>query len=338
MLTLLLACSDPQLDPYRDALEAWGQGRDALEAGKPADAVDHFVRARAQDPRSPALALWEARARADAGDLGGAERVLDAAVVATPELAEAWYNRAAYRARQGHLDAAAADLEVALARGAASPFAAAADPDFAPHLDHPAFARLLPPAPLVARAEGPEGAVWVDGQVEVRIRMHGLAAQAPTLRFPEAAPAGLVLQRVVEDDRVEGDVAMREVVLWYRARAPTEARVGPFVIQAGSAQVVLDPVAVKVEGPPGPLPPPAPHPAELPLPAALAPLAEDWAARRVGGGVCALGRPDEAVTADGQPPIVELEWRVAGQTRARGGWWPGDAPRALVAGDWSTQR
>lgn len=338
MLILLLACSDPQLDPYRAALDAWRQGRDALEAGRPAEAVDHFVRARAHDPRSPALALWEARARADAGDLPGAERVLDAAVVATPELAAAWYNRAAYRARQGHLDAAAADLEVALARGAASPFTAAADPDFAPHLDHPGLARLLPPAPLVARVEGPEGAVWVDGQVEVRLQVHGLAAPAPTLRFPEAPPAGIALQRVVEDDRVEGEVATRALTLWYRASAPALARVGPFVVQAGSAQLVLDPVTVKVEGPPRPLPPPAPHPAELPLPSALAPLAEDWTARRVAGGVCALGRPDEAVTADGQPPAVELEWRVAGQTRARGGWWPGDAPRVLAAGDWSAQR
>lgn len=338
MLILLLACADPELDPYREALESWERGRLALEAGRAGDAATDFARAQELDPRSPTLPLWEARARASAGDLAGAERVLDRLVVAHPELGTAWYNRAAYRARQGQLDAAAADLEVALRREAASPFAAAADPDFAPHAHHPALARLIPPAPLLGLAQGPEGAVWVDGQVEVRIVLHGLARLRPALRFPEVPPRGLQLLRVVEDDQFQGETATRVVTLWYRALAPADVRLGPFVVVADTHRVVLDPVPVRVEGPPRPVPDPAPHPLELPLPAALAPAREDHAAARHPGGVAAMGRPDEPVTADGLPPVVELEWRVGGQTRARGGWWPGELPRTLSGGDWTERR
>ena len=38
-MILLLACSDPQLDPVREALEAYDLGRAALDAGEAAQAA-----------------------------------------------------------------------------------------------------------------------------------------------------------------------------------------------------------------------------------------------------------------------------------------------------------
>lgn len=330
MIWLALACADPALDPYARALRAWEEGRAALDAGDPAAAAARFAAARADDARSPVLALWEARALAAQGRLPDAERTLDAVIAAHPDEGLAWYNRAAYRARQGRLDAAGADLEAALRRGAASPFAAAADPDFAPHLAHPAFARLLPPAPLIAVAEGPTGPVWLDGQVEIVLRTRGLAALAPRLVLDGAAPPCLALERVVQEDAVDGEVATRVVTLRYRAVAACRVALGPWTVHAGAARVRLDALPVEVEAPEGRPAPPAPaHPSELPFPGSV----PSPGALAVGGGALATAGPEAPPSRDGAAAPVGLEWRVGGQTRAVGGWWPGPGPWVFRAGD-----
>ena len=83
---------------------------------------------------------WHARALAADGQLEPAVELLERVLRVHARFAEARYNRAAYLARLGRLDEAGPELARALADGAARSRQAMVDPDFAPHLDHPAFA------------------------------------------------------------------------------------------------------------------------------------------------------------------------------------------------------
>ena len=150
MLTLLLACTgaDPRFAGYARALEAYDRGRAALDAGKPAEAVKAFADARVADPDSLPLRFWEAKALADAGDLASADARITEVIQSDPRNGPAWYERAAWRARAGRLDEAASDLREGIRLGARSPLEAAADPDFAAALGHPAFAGVLPAAQI----------------------------------------------------------------------------------------------------------------------------------------------------------------------------------------------
>lgn len=335
----LIACApepDPALTRLHDAMAAWDRGRARLDAGDASGAVAELSAARALDPQSTPLALWLARAQATSGDLPGAIGTLDALLDAHPGASVGWYNRAAYRARAGDLPGAARDLQVALAAGVTTPWAATLDPDFAALVDHPEARGLLPPAPVAVRARGPEGAVFLGGRVEVVVHVVGLPDPPPVLTVPEPALGCLRLDAVVEDDRVMGGERWRELTLRFTPTGACLARVGPFVATLEGRSAQGPAVEVRVEAPPG-SPPPAPSslPSPLPLPSALA--SGETRAERVGAGVAALGRPDRPITAAGRRPDVTLEWRVEGQTRARGGWWAGSGPVELTAEGWSAR-
>lgn len=340
-LALLLAAAplggcgkDEALAPYVRAVDAWEEGRDALAAGRPADAADAFARARKADDRSSALGLWEAKALADAGRLPEADAVLSALVRSEPNLGAAWYNRAAYRVRAGRMEEAAADLGEALRRKVRSPLEAAADPDFAPALGHPAFAALLPSAPLQADAVAPEGSVFVGSDLNVEVRVAALPDADLALQHVGVDPGCVRLVRVVQDDHAEPGATLRRVTLVFRAEGPCSSRLGPFRVAAGATGVEVAAVPVVVEAPPGT--PPAkvpPLPATLPLPGALAPKDASAAFVRVGDGVAWMGRPDRLPTGNDRRPDVALEWRVDGQTRAAGGWWREAGPVTLKGDD-----
>lgn len=324
LLSWLIACKDPALVPFADALSTWEAGRARLDAGDPTGAATRFAEARTHDGQSPALVLWEAKARADAGDLDAAVGLLDGALARDGALALAQYNRAAYRARQGRLAEAAADLRAAIGAGVASPYGAAADPDFAPHRADPAFSGLLPEKPAVGRVRGPEGAVWIGSTVEVSLLIESLATSSLSLRREGADPGCLSLDRVVEDDVEQADVRLRELTLRLLARGPCTATLGPFVITAEGVEVPVGPVTVVVEAPPGTAPAaPTPLPTEIPVPSTLAPTDAGVRTEHAAGGTTALGPLDTVLSAAGQKPAYGIEWRMGGQTRATGGFWPG---------------
>lgn len=333
-LLALLGCADEAMKPYAQALDAYEEGAAALDAGRPADAVEAFARARKADPRSASLVLWEAKALADAGRLADADAALSALIREEPTLAQAWYNRAAWRVRAGRVDEAAVDLKEALRLGARSAIQAAADPDFAAVRGQGPFAALLPPAPLVALAKAPEGAVFVQSDLPIDVYVEALPDAELALTRLAGDPGCLRLARIVEDDRDVPGSRLARVTLTFRGEGPCGGPVGPFRVAAGADVFEVPAVEVKVEAPPGaPEAPAPPLPGALPLPGQL--VAEDarWVARRVEDGVVAVGRADRTPLGNGRRPDVVLEWRVEGQTRAAGGWWREAGPVTVVAGD-----
>lgn len=333
-LLALLGCADEALKPYADALRAWEDGKDALEDGSPVEATDAFARARSADPRSSALGLWEAKAQAEAGRLEDADATLSALIRVQPGLASAWYNRAAYRVRAGRVDEAAVDLKEALRLGARSAIEAAADPDFATVRGQGPFAPLLPPLPLVAAAQGPPGAVFVQSDLPVDIYVQSLVGVPLTLTRAAGDPGCLHLVRIVQDERESPGARMVRVTLTFRGEGPCAGPLGPFRVAAGADVVEIPALPVAVEAPVGaPEAPAPPLPTVLPLPGDLAAPDAGWTARRIDGGVVAVGRADTPPRGNGRRPDVALEWRVDTQTRAAGGLWREAAPVTVVAGD-----
>lgn len=336
LVATLSGCDDPALKPFAASVHAWEDGRAALEKGRPADAVVAFASARTHDPGSVALRLWEAKALAETGALDQADAALSELLHSDPSIGVAWYNRAAYRARADRLPEAAADLSKALSLGARSALEAAADPDFAPALAHPAFAGILPAQPLEATVTGP-GAVFVGSRYTLEFTVSALPAASISIERTGADPACLRLQRIVQDDHQEAGRTTRRLAVDLRAEGPCDSALGPFVVTAGGARLSLDPVPVKIEAPAGALPAAGLRPlaASVPVPGTLAPPDAGFAARRAPVGVLAMGRPDRTITGGGKPPDVVLEWRVDGQTRATGGWWHADGPLELSAEGWA---
>lgn len=303
---LLLGCSDPALRPFVDAAAAYDAGHLAFERGQFGEASAQFARARELDPASSTLPLWQGRALAASGDLAGAIRAADDAIARDPRSAVAWYDRAAWRARSGDLAPAAADLRRALDLGAATPWAAAIDPDFAPHRLAPEFVGVLPPTDLLASSEAPE-AVFVGGELAIVLRLTGPSDSVPELEGPPV-PGCLQQTRVIEDDTVgEGASAgtvQRDVRVYFRAVAACEVVVGPLRARLGGAAVDVASVPVTVLGP-----------ADAPSVGGTVAAAWFLPASLHGGALEGFTIHEGA----GRPAgSIAIEWRVAHQTRALG--------------------
>ncbi len=342
-MILLLACSDPQLDPVREALEAYDLGRAALDAGEAAQAAAHFARAREHDSRTALLPLWQARAVAAGGDAAAAEALATEALRLDPGLGLALYQRAAYRARQGRGDDAAADLAVAMKKGVAAPLQAAADPDFLPLLGTAAFAGLLPPAPVLLDVAGPAGSVFVGSDVELKLAVSAARPLSFSVALEGADPGCMRLERVVEERWPTPGVAVSLVRLRFRALGPCRATVGPFrvdTVEPVAFTATSGTLVVQVDAPSG-------FQANassrwltaIPVPSVLHRGDGDWVTGRVGTLVYALGRPDQPPTLGGAPPELGLELRdieggggQVGTTRALGGAWTSPAPATVLAG------
>ena len=333
MLLALAACDrgDPALDRYGKALHAWQDAQDATRRGDAPGAVVAMAKARAADPDSVPLAIAEASALAAAGRTQEAVDALGVVLRAHPEVGAAWYNRAAYRVRLGQDDGAAADLREALRRQVRTALETAADPDFAPVLSKPAFAAILPPQPILAEASGPSGAVFVGGDVEVRIRIAALPAAKLTLARDGAALDCLTLTAIVEDDTADG---IRTLTLRFRGVAACNGTIGPFLVHDGTASVATAAVNIEVDAPSEFTPPMVPPlPTRFPIPGALA--GDGWQAERLDGLVVALGRADRQIKGNGRKPDATLAWRVSGDTRAAGGLWMEDGVLELASEDWT---
>lgn len=338
LLWLLSACADEQLAPLKGALVEYEAGRAALAEGDAAAAAEAFAAARKGDPSSAVLALWEAKAHAQAGNLAAAEALATATLKAHPDAGLAWYNRSAWRLRLGRPEEAAADLRRALTLGVRSPYEAAIDPDFAVALGTAPFAELLPPGPAFARSEGPQGAVFLGSDVLVAVEMIAAPPVVLSLRRSGDDPGCLRLDRVVEDDHRAPGVLARRVELRLRAVAPCTATLH-FEVEVTAptkATVAVPPVVVVVEAPSSFLAGPAAQlPRAVPLPGLLAATDGSWSAGRLGNVVWAVGRVDETPLIGGRAPAFGLELRVDGETRAAGGGWFAAEPSTVTAAGWS---
>lgn len=335
---LFVACADKELAPLKGALDDYSRGRAALEAGENEAAVAAFVEARRGDPTSAVLALWEARARAAGGDVAGAEALATGVIAEHPDAGLAWYNRAAWRVRLGHQDAAADDLRRAITLGARSPYEAALDEDFQSVLGKAPFLEVLPPAPVVGRAKGPEGNVFLGSDLLVQVELLSAPGVPVELHRSNDSPGCVVLERVVEDQATQAGVLARRIDLHFRATAAcnTVLAFDALPVDTSLTAFPMEPVALQVEAPSSfrQLSPDV-LPASIPLPGSVAPTGEAWAAGRSGGLVWAMGRADVSATFDGASAPIRLELRIDGSTRAAGGAWLTAAGGTVQAGDWS---
>ncbi len=340
MILLFLACADEQLAPLKTALDAYTRGKAALDAGHPDEAIEAFAAARKGDPESPVLALWEARARAEGGDVAAAEALATDVLREHPDAGLVWYNRAAWRVRLGHPDAAAEDLRRAITLGAASPYQAAIDPDFLPVLGTEPFAAVLPPTPALIQVVGPAGSVFVGSDVVVEVTMASAPEVGLELERPAATPGCLRLESVVEETHLEAGVQSRRADLHFRAIGPCtfDLALTLRTTTPVDRSIPAAPVAIAVEAP-STWDPSLPEelPTVFPLPGTLATPDGAWAAGRLAEVAWAIGRADEAPTLAGESPPVRLELRVDGTTRAAGGAWPGRPAGPVKAGDWSVE-
>ena len=313
---LATGCADPKLVPFRDAAAAYDAGRKALDAGDADAAITRFGEARALDPQSATLPLWQGRAYAAAGRLDEAVASADAAIALHPEDGTAHYNRAAWRARQGQLYEAAAGLQMALGLKAATVWQAARDPDFLPHRTDPAFAAVLPQQDLLAKVEGPKNNGFIGSELMLTFTFVGPEDQVPALTGPDI-PACLKQRRIVEDDHVEEGTARRELRVYFTALAACTVTLGPFEARGSAAsndpaRVALPAQPITVLGLDG----------SAPLGSNTTLQDAAWVLPSAITGSAPVPGWDGATATMGERPaasLVFLEWRVDAQTRSIGG-------------------
>jgi hypothetical protein len=336
MLLLALSCGDPELEPVADALGAWDRARVALEAGDRDAALRGVREARALDPRSPALAGWEAEVLRQQGDVAAAKTLLDAALLATPDHAELRQQRAWLRMSSGDALGAAEDLAPLVRAGLVDPETLAGDPVYASLADDPTTAWLVPPPRVVAEISTEAGAVlvgetWVlDIVVDVRV---GARVEVRRAGPPSGAP--LRLERVV-DDRLESDGRReRRRITWtFRATGPATTALGPWTVSTGRATTTVGPVPVEVAALGARQSSGVSWvPESLPVPLSLAGEDAELAPLTSAGRSVLPAPPGADVTLEGapEPGVVHAEARAAGQPRWQGPVLPaGTRARAVV--------
>jgi hypothetical protein len=333
--------ADPDLRAQARSLEAWEEGRAALEAGDAASARDRFHAAHEAWP-SPLLGAWEARALASTGQVGDLEAAvarLEQVLRAKPRFAEARYNRAAYMLRleaiapaPGRIEQAAAELQQALADGEdLAPRAVLQDPDFASVLRHPAFAFLPREALSLAVHPPPDTAFW-GAEVPLRIRLLGIVDPHPPVAVSADRAVGpLELVTVVEDtvDTAEGQAL--EITWTWRVIGAGPAVIGPLTVRAGGDTATADVVTVQASAPPDRTAPA--RTLSLAIPSELISALEPRAPAIVDGALAVRGRPSDRVEVEpqaspgGGPPVryerreagvpVDVVWRWPSATPAR---------------------
>lgn len=342
MIGWLLACQrapapDPALVPLGRALAAWEEGERRLAAGDVAGAQDKLAEASAVSP-SPLLTAWEAKAKADGGDVEGAIALLDRALTAAPDFSEARYNRAAYLARLDRPEEAAAELGRAIQGGASSPLAVLEDPDFARLLGHPAF-EFLPREALSVAVVPPSGPVFWGAEVALRVELSGLVRD-PVQLSPRQFDGPLQLLAVTEDVRTSGDGPARALTWTWKAVGAGPIVLGPTGVGAGKYRAQFAAIELAADAPPD-VEVPTLEPLSLPTARALLEAVPERTAALVPGRgpeaahwVAHLRPGDRASTEPTLPPPARLELREDGTVTGIALRWPAAAvPTKVILRD-----
>ncbi len=301
---------DPDLRAKREAVEGFERARAMLDAGDAAGARVAFARL---PEVHPIVRAWEARAAAEAGDVEGAVVILDQLVARRPEIGLARYNRAAYLARLGRLDAAGQELTVALELRAATLREAVEDPDFAPHLDHPAFALVAANA-LVVAVDPPPSSTFLGSEVRLTLRVTGAGDAPITVSSPSAqGPVTLVEHIESVTDPLEGPG--RKLTWAWRIEGPGTVVLDPLVVQAGALSTEAAGATVEAAAPPD-RGDPTPRPIAFPVASTVGVGLDVGAARWVDGRlqVKVDGSDRVSRTPPGPPPVRYL-FREGGVTK-----------------------
>lgn len=323
LLWLALAAACGPSDAVRArfaAAEAHDQGRALLAQGDPVAAEQAFARARAQDPESPTLVAWQARAQELSGRVDAAEQTLDGGLERFPQDPDLRFNRAALRARRGELDAAAADLRALIAAGALTPAQAAEDPDLIRLRTRPDLAPLVPLPALWAELIGEAGSVLLGDDYDAILTLD--APDGPLEVRDLGEPAGLLRRTRVVEDRVgqSGGRTLRRVELGWRAIAPGRAHLGPWLWSSGGVSGLTEALDVEVVALGGrAVPRGAPSGEGLLLPSALLGTRPPPWAGPVDGRLAVVGPPGAAarVRVGGAEIEAEERWELREQGQPR---------------------
>lgn len=314
LVLLALGCqrADPDLVAVRDAVGAWEEGVALLDAGEPTAAREAFERAH-ETRDDPMLLAWEAKAAAYEGDLDGAVALLDQALAEAPDLAEARYNRAAYKARRGDpVEEVAADLARAVEQGAVTPASVLDDPDFAHLLDDPAM-HFLPESKLRIAVEAPTSTVFWGSEFSVRLRIGG-AEDTPIALTAEELYGPITLLSVVDDSNPSTDGTFRDLTFAFRVVGAGTAKFGPIHAWVGERRAALDPFEVVTAAPEGKETAPDDRLIDLHTPAELAGRATAPSARFSGGDLLVMHEPADRVALSPEPEESPVRY----EQRARG--------------------
>ncbi|MEO0600730.1 MAG: tetratricopeptide repeat protein [Myxococcota bacterium] len=304
IVALIVACTspDPDLRAKRAAVDAFDQAKAQLEAGDAAGARAAFA---AMPAVHPVVKAWEARAAAAAGDLEGAVAILDLLLAQTPDFGLARYNRAAYRARLGQLEGAAEDLTLALEVGATTLREATVDPDFAPHLEHPAFAVIAANALIVA-VEPPPTSTFLGSEVRLTLRITGAGGRALSVTSPAAqGPVTFVEHVEAVTDPLQG----RTLTWAWRVDGPGTVVLEPITVTNGTVTMTTSGARVEAAAPPG-RGDPTSRPIAFPIASQVAEGLADGVARWVDGRLqVKLESGDRLIRRPSGPPPRRFTFR-----------------------------
>lgn len=245
-----VACTsgDPETVATREAVQSFRVGAEVLERD-PAAALTAFQTARKHQPDAPLIRAWEGMALARSGDLPAAIAVMDELLDQDPRFAEARYNRAAWLARSGRLVEAGDELQLALRLGATRPREAMRDPDFTPHLEHPAF-RFLPDEMLMVAVERPTDDAFWGSEVAVRFRVLGTGGEDVQIEADQAS-GPLTLVGVREDEHESSEGLARDLRYVFRVDGAGDVVLGPFIVRAGRWSTRVAAVSFATKAPSG---------------------------------------------------------------------------------------
>jgi hypothetical protein len=315
LLWLLMACDRPSAEERElvGALASWRSGAALLEAGDAPGAREAFREGLDSRPEDPLLMAWEARAAAEAGALDDAIRQSRQVLQRYPTFGEVRYNLAAYLARNGDLESAAAELQVAVSESVRTVRDIRSDPDFQPHLDHPAFG-FLPTGALVVSVKPPSSPVFVGSQVELRMGVSGV--ERPTLVVQAPAIVGPVtLLSVVEDRRTRpAERTMVDLVWTFRVTGAGAVEFGPFEVGTGVEAVAVEAVRLEALAPADREAEPGGPDIFLRTPSDLVGDQADASVRRHEEGLLVRGLPGDTVGLNPKAALrVRYELREQGQ-------------------------
>ncbi|MDG1479666.1 MAG: tetratricopeptide repeat protein [Myxococcota bacterium] len=318
MIVALLACQgDPQMARLSEALTEYDRAQVAVERGDWPGAAAAFEAAAQKHPEAAALHAWHAEALSQAGDLSAARAVLDAVVPAFPGNLDLRYNRAAYAARAGALEAAAADLRYLYARDLLDPLVAGEDPDFAELTRDPQYADLAPAPQVRLQVRGEAGSILLGEPYTAELVIETKRDAPISVENIGAFPMLLQHTRTIEDLTIEESGWSRRIVsVEWSARASGEERIGPWLLSAHGSSAIAEPLPVTVvtlpgraEAEPSASPPGVLLPSQLRGARAL-PLAE----RLEDGRIAVMHEPDDSPTTEATS-AGSMEYRIGGQTR-----------------------
>ena len=236
---------DPALVAQREALDAWEDGKQALEGGMPGLAANHFLNALEHQPGDRVLMTWHAAALAEGGESEAAFTKLDLVLGRHPDLSEARYYRAIYQAQQGDITQAAEDLTYLYQRGVLDVQKVRSEEAFTDFLTHPAMA-FLPEIALSVTASMQTQGAFEGTMVPVQLRVESPWREPIQVSGGFVGPVELrsVFERWGEDS---GGLSLD---LTYRLRVMGKGEVtqGPWTVEQGPRRQEVEAVTFLAVG------------------------------------------------------------------------------------------